>query len=467
MKESLSPPAAPLETRPVTRLGQYQLFATLGQGGMANVYLAAAEGVRGVRKLSVVKCLRPSLAEEPRVVAMFLDEARLAVRLHHPNVIQTFGAGECDGTYFIAMEYLEGQPLKKLARLQEVSGKRFPEALWLRVVSDVLAGLDYAHNLADYDGRPLGIVHRDISPHNVFLTYLGHVQILDFGIAKAALNTTKTEEGVFKGKANYMAPEQVVSDQAIDRRADIFSTGVVLWELLAARRLYCGDLTTVLCNVVGQPIPAVSTVVPDVDPVLDAIVARALEKDPAARYQSARDMRDDIEAYLRAKGHVFGERELESLLQEQYGEQRDSRMSEVRAVMQRLDRRKDSSGLDSLRPLQTASRPGESSRRSLVSSGIRSTPSSVSGRSSRRVGGDLAELAELAELNVDESPKSASRRGMQAAPAPRDVAADLAELESPGGGADTGAKGSAAPRVNWLLVAAIAATIAALVGWFR
>jgi serine/threonine-protein kinase len=440
---------------------------------MARVYLAAADGVPGARPLCVVKCLHSSLTKDERVVGMFLGEARLAVRLHHPNVIQSFGAGECDGTYFIAMEYLEGQPLGRLARRQ-TAGQAFPEALWLHVICEVLAGLDYAHELTDYDGRPLGIVHRDISPQNIFLTYAGQVQILDFGIAKAALNTTKTEDGTFKGKVSYVAPEQIVGGRAVDRRADLFTTGIVLWELLTGRRLFKGDLETIVRALVGTPIPRVSTIVKGVDPRLDAIVARALEKDPGARYQTAAAMRSDIEAYRRSTGSVFGPRDVENTLMSLYSEQREARAAEVREVMQRLDQQPQVPDLESLSPLKTATtRPGGRSRGGLTSSGVQTAPSNASGRASDRLASDLAELAE-------EGSRSGVRRGADAVREGRgaDLAADLAELGAPDAPAGAGAgaqRRRASPEegsqtkttVNWLLVAVVVATIAALIGWLR
>jgi serine/threonine protein kinase len=466
--------AAPLTERPVTRLGAYHLFASLGQGGMASVYLAAADGVQGARTLCVVKCLHPSLAQDERVVAMFLGEARLAVRLHHPNVVQTFGAGECDGTHFIAMEYLEGQPLQRLAKRQ-TAGQPFNEALWLHVICEVLAGLDYAHELADYDGRPLGIVHRDVSPQNIFLTYAGQVQILDFGIAKAALNTTKTEEGAFKGKVSYVAPEQILSGRTVDRRADIFATGIVLWELLTAKRLFKGDLETVVRAIVGAPIPRVSSIVKGIDPRLDAIVARALEKDPNARYQTAAAMRSDIEAYRRSTGKAFGPRDVENTLLSLYAERREARAAEVRGVMQRLDEQPEVPDLESLSPLKTATRPGGRSRGGATSSGVQSSPRNTTNPTGDRLAMDLAELDDEGTRSGSRTARSREGKAVREARG-ADLAADLAELGAPDAPAGPGAQrlhGSPGERsqtkspVNWLIVAVVVATLAALIGWLR
>src|SRR5215472_8899241 len=172
--------------------GKYQLFASLGRGGMADVFLAVARGPMGFNKLAVVKRLRAQLADDPSFRNMFLDEARLAARLNHPNVVHTYEVGEQDGVYFIAMEYLEGQALNKVIHEAVKSNKVFDESFCARVVSDALSGLNHAHELKDYDGKPLSIIHRDISPHNVFVTYGGVVKLVDFGIAKAALSSTET-----------------------------------------------------------------------------------------------------------------------------------------------------------------------------------------------------------------------------------------------------------------------------------
>ncbi len=219
-------------------LGKYRFVATLGHGGMAEVFLAVALGPAGFNKLQVIKRLRPNLAEDPDLCAMFLDEARLAARLNHRNVVQTNEVDRVDGQYFMAMEYLDGQPLHRILVQAKKLGRPLPLPAISRVLCDALAGLHYAHQLADYDGAPLGVVHRDVSPQNIFVTYDGQVKIVDFGIAKAARRAVETETGVIKGKVSYMAPEQAFGD--VDGRADVFAVGVVLWELVAGRRLWQG-----------------------------------------------------------------------------------------------------------------------------------------------------------------------------------------------------------------------------------
>ncbi len=287
-----------------TVLGKYRLMAKLGQGGMADVYLALARGALGVNKLVVIKQLRAGLASNPDFVAMFLDEARLAVRLNHPNVVHTYEAGEREGQCFLVMEYLEGQAVDEFMLRARAVGAVVPPGVWVRVVADALSGLHYAHELCDYDGTSLQIAHRDISPQNLFVTYDGVTKVVDFGIAKAKLNSTVTDAGELKGKVCYMAPEHVLGRPS-DRRADVFAMGVVLWELLAGgRRLFQGDAAQALQNVLHAPIPPVSSAAPGTPAALEAIVERALRRDPAERYQTADEMRVALEAYL-ASGDAF------------------------------------------------------------------------------------------------------------------------------------------------------------------
>ena len=284
--------------------GKYQLFASLGRGGMADVFLAVSRGPMGFNKLVVIKRLRPALAEEAAFRQMFLDEARLAARLNHPNVVHTYEVGEHHGIYFIAMEYLEGQSLNKVIKEAVKRGDRIDPMYCARIVADAVAGLHHAHELRDYDGRPLNIIHRDVSPHNIFATYDGHVKLVDFGIAKAALSSTETEVGVLKGKVAYMAPEQAMGGP-IDARADLFAMGIVLWELLTQQRLMTGDsAANTLHRLMNLSIPRVSSVMPGIDPHLDAIVAKALEKEPDRRFQSGAEMRDALEGWIGSTGRL-------------------------------------------------------------------------------------------------------------------------------------------------------------------
>ncbi|MGZ5970840.1 MAG: serine/threonine protein kinase, partial [Polyangiales bacterium] len=279
--------------------GKYRYVVDLGSGGMGDVFLAVAQGPQGFNKLQVIKRLRPELAQDPEFLSMFLNEARIAARLNHPNVVQTNEVSEQDDEYFIAMEYLEGQSLYAIGRRG-----RIPLALHLHVLAETCAGLHYAHDLLDFDGTPLHLVHRDCSPQNVFVTYEGEVKVLDFGIAKAADSATVTRTGVLKGKVPYMAPEQL-DGKNVDRRADVFAVGAMLWEAAVGSRLWKGlnDMQIAHRLHHGQ-IPRPSDFEPNVDPNLQAIVMKALALDPEDRYATAAELQAAIESYVSRLGGI-------------------------------------------------------------------------------------------------------------------------------------------------------------------
>jgi len=291
--------------------GKYQLVAELGQGGMADVILAVARGPVGFHKLVVIKRLRYHLADDPEFVAMLVDEARLAARLNHPNIVHTNEVGEVDGRFFIAMEYLEGQPLTRLKRRATRQGTPLSRETEIRIIADVLAGLHHAHELSDYDGKALGVVHRDMSPSNVFVTYDGIVKIVDFGIAKAAGRTTETRTGVVKGKMTYMPPEQALGLE-VDRRADLFSAGVMLWEAVTGERMWKGlDDVVILGRLINGDIPvSPRDVHPDVPEALDRLCRKALAPDPAHRFESALEFQNELESFLETFPHQPTNREL-------------------------------------------------------------------------------------------------------------------------------------------------------------
>jgi serine/threonine-protein kinase len=281
--------------------GKYQLIAELGHGGMGDVYLAVVAGPEGTgfRKLVVIKRLRPHLGDDPEAMAMLLDEARLAARLNHPNVVQTNEVGQVGDAYFIAMELLEGQPLHRVHVRAAKLGKRVPFLLECRLLADVLAGLHHAHELADFDGTPLAVVHRDVTPHNVFITYDGIAKVVDFGIAKSARRTVETKTGVVKGKITYMAPEQALTRE-LDRRVDVFAVGAMLYEAATRSRLWQGvNDAEIARRVVAGDIPrSPRRLRPDVPAAVEAMCQRALAPNPRDRYATAADLQNDLEAFL-------------------------------------------------------------------------------------------------------------------------------------------------------------------------
>ena len=281
--------------------GKYRLIAELGHGGMAEVFLAIASGPAGFNKLVVLKQIRDQLADDPEFLAMFLDEARLAARLNHPNVVQTNEVGEDGRRYFIAMEYLEGQTLNRIVQRLAKDG-RLSLFMHVRILIDALAGLHYAHELADFDGTPLQVVHRDATPHNIFVTYAGQVKVVDFGIAKALGSSAETRAGVLKGKVSYMAPEQALGEK-VDRRADVFAVGIMLWEALAGRRPFKGhNDVVILQKLVAGEIPSPGTVRENIPELLEAICMKALAHDREERYATADDMQRALEAALEKLG---------------------------------------------------------------------------------------------------------------------------------------------------------------------
>jgi len=287
----------------LSTLGKYSLIASLGQGGMAKVYLALMAGPAGFNKLLVIKALREDmLSSSEEFVDMFLDEARLAARLSHPNIVQTYEVGESEGRYFIAMEYLEGQSLRTIQRRLSPQGLPLEEEL--RVISQTAHGLHYAHGLKGFNGEPLGVVHRDVSPQNVFLNYDGQVKLLDFGIAKTQDAEHLTKVGVIKGKIDYIAPEQIRGEK-VDARADIFALGAMMWEAISGRRFAGGpkvaDVTKIHTRVTGTE-PKLREISPDVPDVLAQICERAIALNPDDRYLNALEFAEDIEKYLHSAG---------------------------------------------------------------------------------------------------------------------------------------------------------------------
>jgi len=272
------------------RYGAYRVFEPLGTGGMATVHRAEQETPKGVRQVAL-KRLRPSTERTP--VNLFLDEARLLKYLHHPNIPEMYDSGRVFGTYFIAMEYIDGPDLKQVLEKCTAAAGPVPQAIVLNMMIQLLDALDHAHKMRDEQGRPLGIIHRDVTPSNLILDRAGVLKLVDFGLAKAALASEPSTAGVIKGKLAYVAPEYTRGQ--IDHRADLWAVGVVMYELLTARRLFDGaQAMDTLSRVRQLPIPRPSVANPKVSGEVDDIVKTALERDPKHRWPSAASMRDRI-----------------------------------------------------------------------------------------------------------------------------------------------------------------------------
>lgn len=279
---------------------KFRLITRLGGGGMGEVHLALARGPVGFQQLQVLKFLRDDLDPSVRddVRRMFEDEARLAAQLNHPNIVRCHEVQFDDERSYLAMEFLEGQSLLTIQRRTVGDHSAFTLAMRVLVLCQVLEALHYAHELSDYHGAPLGIVHRDVSPDNVFVTYAGQVKLMDFGIAKT-LHSYRTMTGVVKGKVGYMAPEQVLGD-AVDPRTDLYAVGILLWEAVAATPMHSADQMPlqIMDRVTRGTLPALEVIAPDADAELRAIVTRAIQREPEARYQSAHELLDALTAWL-------------------------------------------------------------------------------------------------------------------------------------------------------------------------
>ena len=287
-----------------TVLGDYRLLLELGHGGTSRVFLAAAHGAGGTGRLVAVKTIHLHSQDDPETLAMFLDEAKIAARLIHPNIVETYATECVGGIHLIVMEDLDGVDLDAILRrvctTLSVGHLRF----CLRCVADVLRGLHYLHELVGVDGSPLGLVHRGVEPGNVFVTYDGRVKLLDFGIAKSSTSLSETRAGLVKGKIAFMAPEQMLGE-VLDRRVDIYTMGAILWHMATGERLWSGVVDgQIIRRVLANDIPRPSTVNRLVDPVLESITMKALACDRGERHQTCLDLLSDVEGLLERLGGV-------------------------------------------------------------------------------------------------------------------------------------------------------------------
>lgn len=283
---------------PFRQLGnKYTLQSLIGVGGMAEVYKAKLSGAEGFEKCVVIKKLFPQFAKDPEIVRHFIAEAKLAALLQHEHIAQVYDFGELDGSYFIAMEYLAGRDLHSvIQRAREMNlHLDLPQALF--ITARVCEGMEYAHTRKDQHQQPLHLIHRDLSPHNVIITWEGRVKIIDFGIARADLFDNKTQVGMAKGKISYMSPEQLGAEQ-VDHRSDIFAIGILLYEMLSGRRMYTGDTATLIRKCMAVEYERLESVRPGLPPAIYAILDRALARDVACRYQRCAEMLAEIEEVL-------------------------------------------------------------------------------------------------------------------------------------------------------------------------
>lgn len=307
---------------PLPRLGRYELLVRIGKGGMASVYLARARGEAGFTRLYAIKVLHPSFSREKELVDMLLDEARIASRLHHPNAVSIVDVGNAAERTYLVMDYVQGPALDRL--LRRSPGDRPPERI-VPIVIDALRGLHAAHELRDEEGRPLELVHRDVTPGNVLVGTDGIGRITDFGIAKARARLTKTREGVVKGKAGYIAPELLLG-KPVDRRADVFSMGVLLWNALTGETLFeTEDLASTLRALLEREVPPPSAIGLMPPPIFDAPIMMALARNPDDRHESALEMAQALSDALLVHGRTVEPDEVGAWVAELFGEQLETR----------------------------------------------------------------------------------------------------------------------------------------------
>ncbi len=304
-----------------TRFGKYSLLNRIAVGGMAEVFLARQEGLEGFEKTICIKRIRPHLSSQPNFVQMFLNEAKLAAQLNHPNIVQIYDLGRVNDSYFIAMEYISGRDMSRIIPKAEKAGISFPMIYAMRIASNVCEGLYFAHTKGDAYGNPLNIVHRDITPENILVSFSGTVKIVDFGIAKANTQLEQTRAGEIKGKLSYMSPEQCMGHQ-LDARSDIFSFGSVIYEWVTGYKLFTGENEmAILKSIIDGKIYPPSYFKEDVPEAVERILMKALDKDKNKRYQSAWEMQFDIDTYLAQSEFTPSNIHLSNFLKQIFGDE--------------------------------------------------------------------------------------------------------------------------------------------------
>jgi eukaryotic-like serine/threonine-protein kinase len=336
--------------RPTT-FGKYLLLERINVGGMAEVFIAKAFGVEGFERFLAIKKILPTMAEDQEFITMFIDEARISVQLNHANVVHIHELGKYEDTYFIAMEYVAGRDLRTILERYRRRKEIMPTAQAVFIASKMCEGLDYAHRKKDTRGQDLSIIHRDVSPQNILVSYEGEVKIIDFGIAKATNRSQKTQAGILKGKFGYMSPEQV-RGMPIDRRSDIFAVGVILYEMLTGEKLFVGesDFST-LEKVRNADVPLPSEFNPNCPVGLEKVVLKALAREPDERYLWASDLQEDLMRFLLAGDAIYSSKHLSAFMKEAFAEDmlREAEKMERFSAIERPDQI-EASGVTAIPP---------------------------------------------------------------------------------------------------------------------
>ncbi len=323
-----------LSEKQTRRFGRFQLLLEMAQGGMATLYLARLSGPVNFQKLVVIKKIHDHLAGEQEFIEMFQDEARIAALIHHPNVATIFDMGTVDKSYYIAMEYVHGHSIAEFMRAAKNVDGRIPWTIACRMVADAAAGLHAAHELTTPEGKPLNVVHRDVSPQNLLMSYDGHVKVVDFGIAYAAEKISHTSDGTIKGKIAYMSPEQA-SSSPLDRRSDVFSLGIILYESLTMKRLFKAknDAAT-LYRVLECVVPPPTALQPDLPSDLESIVMKALAKDPEDRFETAGALEQALGRLLLQHGEMATHQDVGLLMTRYFEEKKSIKAEQIQNALQ-------------------------------------------------------------------------------------------------------------------------------------
>jgi len=320
-----------------TSIGRYEIYGKLAEGGMATIYLGHLRGPKGFTRTVALKMLRPEYAQDPNFIAMFIDEANLVAKLAHPNIVHVYELGEEGGQLFIAMEMLFGESLAAIWAECQRRNARLRGDLVAWIGARVAEGLHHAHELCDSDGSPQNLIHRDVNPANVFVTYDGHVKLLDFGLAKAVRKVSQTQRGVVKGKLAYLSPEQITG-MPIDRRSDIFSLAATLYELSTDQRLFKRDADEETIEAVRAAlVPDPTGSVPDYPSLLWLVLRRALTREPAERYATAQELARDLDGVARAQGSIIQTSSIAEVMGELFGKERVREISLFRAGSPRTE----------------------------------------------------------------------------------------------------------------------------------
>ena len=382
---SVTPSSTGVQVHAARVLGRYLLFDEIAAGGMATVHIGRLVGPAGFSRTVAIKRLHPQFAKDPQFVAMFLDEARIAARIRHPNVVSTLDVVALEGELFLVMDFVQGESLSRLLRAAKRLGEHIPPKIVSSIMTQALLGLHAAHEATSDRGDPLCVVHRDVSPQNILVGADGIARVVDFGVAKAVARAQTTEQGKIKGKLSFMAPEQLRQDN-VDRRADIFAAAAVLWEALTGRRLFQGENTGAIVTqiLMGHPDPP-SQHAPEVSRAVDAIVLRGLATRPSDRFATAREMAQALEAALPPAGSL----EVGGWVEKVAGEVlklRSEKLTEVESsstVEQLIDSTRLDAPAASLLESDTPSQPSPERSNTSITGGTIAVPREVAAHRSR------------------------------------------------------------------------------------